>query len=51
MIGILYSIGLFEKKTSRESLGHTFLTPPNLLGIFRFFTLPLEILGKTNLHP
>ena len=53
-------IGLFQKKKQGEGGGHRrrgvadesilFLTPL-LSGIFHFFTLPLEILEKTKLHP
>ena len=46
-----FRLGFFipEKNKQGEGWGHTFLNPPP--GIFRFFTLFLEILDKTKLHP
>ena len=43
---VLTWIGLFQKKSKqrRGEMEYTFLNPPN--GIFRFFTLPLEIPKK-----
>ena len=47
--------GLFQKKTKqgdRGFWGHRyFFKPPPLPGIFRFFTLPLEIPDRTRLTP
>ena len=40
--------GLFQKKLKQGSWGYAFFKP---LGLFIFFTLPLEIPGKTKLNP
>ena len=48
---VLTWIGLFQKKSKqrRGEMEYTFLNPPN--GIFRFFTLPLEIpKSKTKIY-
>ena len=46
---VLYGNGLFQKKNQTGGLRiYFFVTTP---GIFRFFTLPLEIQDKTRLHP
>ena len=44
-------MGYSRKKTNRGGLRTYFFEPPSPLGIFSFFTLLLEIPGKTKLHP
>ena len=48
IITIMKAIGLFQKKNQTGGV-EDILEPP--LRIFHFFTLPLEILDKTKLHP
>ena len=43
-------IGLFQKKTKRWGL-RTYFFGKKTPEIFRFITLPLEILDKTKLYP
>ena len=42
----------YSRKKKQRGWGHTFLPapPPTFPGIFRFFTLPMEIADKKRLH-